>query len=291
MNPVLNSALDIHILWAIYNHRKVGEVGIWPAAGYSLWWMLEGEVQIWSGEKCWTVEQGQLFLWPKNLPRRIVGVTNVRWMSIGLSAGSVYQPDLMSLLELPGVHTPQSCEHFPIVRWMENLIELDDYEFKPEGVREFSGRWEKSSKLRPAHFDVIEDSMARAIFGWCWGMWGTVDLRTVLNQQPPLWLQKAVDLIGEEPTVPIAKLAKLSNFSPAQFRRLFHQHMKQSPQQYLLNNRLDIAQRLLLTTNLPIDEVAVRSGFPTPTNFMKLWKRERGLSALQYRLALKASHQ
>lgn len=290
MNQFLNSALDIRLQWSIYRNWKAGQSVNWPSAWYALWLVLEGQVEVWSDDKCWAVEAGQILLWPKNLPRRIMGLTDARWLSLGLSAASPSCPDLFNTLTLPGIHTPQPTDHFPIAQWMENLIELDDYEFAPEGLQDFSGQWKKSTQLRPAHFDVIEDSMVRAIFGWCWGVWGTIDLNEVLSQQMPVWLAKTLETIGEDPTISIAKLAKMSNFSPAQFRRLFHQNMTQSPQQYLLNQRLEIAQRLLLTTNLPIDEVAICSGFSTPTNFMKLWKRARGLSALQYRLGRRISN-
>ena len=287
MNPFLNNALLVRILWAFYNQRQAGDEGVWPAAAHSLWWMTEGEVQLWSGAKCWTVRQGQIVLWPKNRPRRIVSLGAARWLSIGLAATDTFQRDLLSSLELPGVHTFDENERLPIVRWMENLLELDDYESDGAGVEQFSGRWPKTNSLRPAHFDVVEDSMARALFGWCWGQWGTVDLAEVLGQQLPLWLQKTLDSMSENPQTSIAQLARMSNFSPAQFRRLFGQHMKKSPQQYLLDYRLERAQHLLLTTNLPIDEVAIRSGFATPTHFMKQWKRARGMSALQYRSSFK----
>ena len=290
MNPFLNSALDVRILWAISHRWNAGRKEAWPAAAHALWLVQEGTVELWSHEKCWTVRQGQIFLWPKSLPRRIVGVTDARWLSIGLVATSPSHPDLLNLLDLPGSHTPHPSQRLPVARWMENLLELDGYEFEPECLRECSGRWEKSVSTRPTHLDIVADSMARAIFGWCWGTWGTVDLNTVLNQQSPLWLLKTLDHIREQPHMSVANLAKSSNFSPAQFRRLFRQHIRQSPQQYLLRHRLEVAQRLLITTDLPIDEVAVRSGFPTPTHFMKLWKKSRGLSALQYRLARRATN-
>ena len=53
--------------------------------------------------------------------------------------------------------------------------------------------------------------------------------------------------------------------------------------QYLTRLRVAEAQRILLTTCLPIDEVARRAGFGSPSNFYELFTRECGMSPGAFR--------
>lgn len=56
-----------------------------------------------------------------------------------------------------------------------------------------------------------------------------------------------------------------------------------TPMAYVLNHRLEHAYRLLLTTNLPIAEIAERCGFPDLSYFGKQFRKKTGLSPAQYR--------
>jgi len=52
---------------------------------------------------------------------------------------------------------------------------------------------------------------------------------------------------------------------------------------YLLNLKIEEAQRLLETTALSINEISERSGFNDPNYFSRTFKKELGISPLQYR--------
>ena len=56
-----------------------------------------------------------------------------------------------------------------------------------------------------------------------------------------------------------------------------------TPMAYLLDHRLEQAYRLLLTTNLPIAEIAEQCGFPDRSHFGKQFRTKTGLSPAQYR--------
>ena len=71
--------------------------------------------------------------------------------------------------------------------------------------------------------------------------------------------------------------------SPFHFSRLFRKFTRQSPYQYLLSTRLKHSEILLKTSNLPIAEVAVSSGFSNPDYFATAFKKKYQLMPTDYR--------
>ncbi len=68
---------------------------------------------------------------------------------------------------------------------------------------------------------------------------------------------------------------------------LFKRFMGVSVGRYILKLRMEEAARLLSDTGMKISEVAARSGFHDPNYFSRAFKKETGLSPLQYRRAHK----
>jgi AraC family transcriptional activator FtrA len=83
-----------------------------------------------------------------------------------------------------------------------------------------------------------------------------------------VWLQEHLD----EP-VTVDDLAKRCAMSPRTFARRFVASTGTTPYQWLLRQRVERAQRLLETSDLPIDVVADRSGFCTAGNLRKHFGR------------------
>ena len=52
---------------------------------------------------------------------------------------------------------------------------------------------------------------------------------------------------------------------------------------YLLNLRLDLAKVMLTNTELPINEIGSRVGYPDANYFAKLFKNVTGRTPTQYR--------
>jgi transcriptional regulator GlxA family with amidase domain len=92
------------------------------------------------------------------------------------------------------------------------------------------------------------------------------------------WLQEHLD---EQVTVD--DLAQRSAMSPRTFARRFLGATGTTPYQWLLRQRLQLAQRLLETTDLSIEVVADRSGFCTSGNLRKHFGRLFGTSPQAYR--------
>lgn len=64
---------------------------------------------------------------------------------------------------------------------------------------------------------------------------------------------------------------------------LFAKYKKVSFGQYILSKRLARAQMFLFTTELPIAEIAEKSGFSDPNYFCRVFKKTTGITPMQYR--------
>ena len=73
------------------------------------------------------------------------------------------------------------------------------------------------------------------------------------------------------------------NMSYSHYSREFKRVMGVSFREYLSCIRLNSAQRLLLTTDMSITEVALASGFGTSSYFIESFKRSRGMTPASYR--------
>jgi AraC-like DNA-binding protein len=65
--------------------------------------------------------------------------------------------------------------------------------------------------------------------------------------------------------------------------KIFMKHINVSPQQYLINYRLSISQKLLKDTSLSITEIAYSCGFKDASSFDKHFKKYSGITPNQYR--------
>ncbi|MCZ0960893.1 GlxA family transcriptional regulator [Paracoccus benzoatiresistens] len=79
----------------------------------------------------------------------------------------------------------------------------------------------------------------------------------------------------EEPISP-AQLAADAGMSTRQLERLFRRYLNRSPKRYYMETRLARARNLLMQTELPIIEVALASGFSSPSHFSKCYRAQYG---------------
>lgn len=77
--------------------------------------------------------------------------------------------------------------------------------------------------------------------------------------------------------------ARLCNRSLSSFKRDFQATYHTTPGRWLLDKRLVRAQELLSTTNKPMGDVILESGFENQSHFSRAFKARYGLSPLQFR--------
>lgn len=101
---------------------------------------------------------------------------------------------------------------------------------------------------------------------------------------PDMYVDYAVDLIRKNyPHITIAALAHYVGINRSYLSDIFKKKLGVSPQQYLLQYRLDTACQLLRTTELPIQDIAKRIGYDNQLTFSKMFKKKYEVSPKQYR--------
>lgn len=80
------------------------------------------------------------------------------------------------------------------------------------------------------------------------------------------------------------ELAARFNYHPNYISQLFTQHTGISLHQYLLRLRIRQALYLLQTTELPVNEVAAKTGFCSTSYFCQYFKKSTGYSPASFRL-------
>ncbi len=101
-------------------------------------------------------------------------------------------------------------------------------------------------------------------------------------------VQKAVELIQSRMLNPpsLNELACLSGFSRTYFSCVFKKVMGMKLQDYVIRERLSIAQNLLERPELKIKKVAYESGFRDPNYFCRVFKNETGCNPTHWRLTI-----
>ncbi|WP_407872236.1 AraC family transcriptional regulator [Paenibacillus sp. P36] len=79
-------------------------------------------------------------------------------------------------------------------------------------------------------------------------------------------------------TITLESLAELLNCSPRHLSRLFQDRFGQSPLDYLIRIRMDIAKQLICTTDATIEEIAFGLGYQDRYYFSRLFKKYVGMS-------------
>lgn len=80
-----------------------------------------------------------------------------------------------------------------------------------------------------------------------------------------------------ETPLPIPHIAKFAGTTVRSLERLFNRHLKTSPARYYRKLRLEKTRQLLWHTNLSILEIALMTGFPSPSHLSRLYQSEFGI--------------
>lgn len=82
---------------------------------------------------------------------------------------------------------------------------------------------------------------------------------------------------------PMTALAELAGISQQHLCRIFKESMNMRPSEYVTQKRLQESRRLLRTTDLPVLDVALRSGFSDAAYFSTVFKKHQGMTPIEYK--------
>lgn len=78
-------------------------------------------------------------------------------------------------------------------------------------------------------------------------------------------------------------LADIACMSADSFSRFFHNRTGRTPNRYLIDYRLGIAARMLLTTKQSVSEIGYACGFNTLSHFNRLFRESKGCTPSEFR--------
>lgn len=88
----------------------------------------------------------------------------------------------------------------------------------------------------------------------------------------------------------LSDYAKLCCKSLPTFNREFRKKFNDTPARWILRKRLELAQELLLNTDMGMAEVGFECGFENQAHFSRIFKERTGISPLRYRLQYRRQH-
>ena len=83
--------------------------------------------------------------------------------------------------------------------------------------------------------------------------------------------------------ISVHDLAQQNGYSPEYFSALFKKIFQVSPQQYIIDKRITLAKHLLLSTSLPISEIALACGYADPLYFSRIFTKQTLFSPSVFR--------
>lgn len=109
-------------------------------------------------------------------------------------------------------------------------------------------------------------------------------LLNLSNRNTMLALAKACQYVQSNyATATLRGAAKACDLSYGYFSQLFNSTMKLSFSDYVNQIRIHHARKLLLTTDIPITEIAMEVGFSTASYFTQTFRTQNGITPGQYR--------
>jgi AraC family transcriptional regulator len=98
-------------------------------------------------------------------------------------------------------------------------------------------------------------------------------------------LRRVTDFISAsvERAFSVNELASVACMSPAHFSRSFKAATGTAPHEYVSRQRLDLAKRLLLTSDRLLVDIAYATGFSSQANFNRAFRKAVGTTPSAYR--------
>ncbi len=114
---------------------------------------------------------------------------------------------------------------------------------------------------------------------------GKEEVKTHGSEQEYDYVRMAIDIMTSSynKNIKVSDLADMIGLNRSYLTTLFKKEMKMSPQEFLIQFRMEKACSLLRTTKSPITSIAESIGYRDGLTFSKAFKREYGVSPAEFR--------
>jgi len=105
------------------------------------------------------------------------------------------------------------------------------------------------------------------------------------GKRPPSWLIEARDIIHAHFTEPlcVSSIANIVGVHSVHLARTFRKHYRTSIGEYVRGLRIESARRDICSSDLPLADIAMKSGFCDQGHLSRVFKRFTGMSPSKYR--------
>lgn len=217
---------------------------------YLIHYVVSGKGAFVCGEETYPVSRGQLFIVRPGEATFYQADENDPWHYRWVGFQS--DLDLSQVLADPVVSAPE-CEHI-----FRSLMQCE----KMENMREYY--------ICAKIFELISLLAQHR------------EMKHNVGREYALQAKNFVDTNFFDNRLSISYLAGLLNLDRSYFSALFKKHIGKSPQQYLVDFRLQKATEMLATGKQPLAQVASDCGYTDLFHFSKMFKRKYGVAPSQY---------
>lgn len=239
----------------------------WGGGVTAAWIPLRGFLRVQCAGLEWTVYTGEALVTEYDASVRAVGHANGRWLAL-LGGKQVWEKMLSSATVARAQLLP---DLYKADRDLRRLAIAVARAAQP-------ARLDGAMNALIDKLDILQNPLHEAI-ARCPG-------RTWVNKrQVFLRLQRVHNYVYacSDRELDISVLARMANYSPCHFLRIFHLVYQTTPHAYLIDRRLQRARWLLRSSNLAVTEVAVACGFENRSAFSRLFRQHFGTTAQETR--------
>lgn len=137
---------------------------------------------------------------------------------------------------------------------------------------------------------LYSDSLGTALAQYLWNNYAapTRTARDVVGGMAPSLLRRSLEFIrlNLDQDLRLEELAHVAEMSRSHFLRSFRKTMGITPHQFVLNERILLAQKLMRDRKLSLTNIALACGFSDQHHLSRMFRRQVGVTPSRYRSEL-----